>query len=119
LLKNKVDMSKLYIGYIVELLKDKDNKQTLLAKVRVPSLFGLSGDDGLSDDQLPIAKPLLPLGAVFTQNSVDRMLSKGSRVIVIFESGNLANPLYLGIKNIDGNVVDEEAITSLLKWEIY
>ena len=89
-------MSTLYLGYITEVIKDND-KPTFDLRVIVPSVHGLGK---LQNKDLPIAKPLTIPGLSITQEEVESIYSEdliGKKVIVFFEAGNLAKPIYLGV----------------------
>lgn len=90
-------MSKIYIGYVVEVIK-KNNKPTLELRVRVPSIHGVSSSSGVADKDLPIAKPLLTPGLTINSLKFTEFINNLNKVYVIFESGNFNNPVYLGIK---------------------
>jgi len=89
-------MSTLYLGYITEVIKD-NGKPTFGLRVIVPSVHGLGK---LQNKDLPIAKPLTIPGLSITQEEIDSIYTEdliGKKVIVFFEAGNLAKPIYLGV----------------------
>lgn len=90
-------MSKIYIGYVVEVIK-KNNKPTLELRVRVPSIHGVSSSSGVADKDLPIAKPLLTPGLTIDSLKFTEFINNLNKVYVVFESGNFNNPVYLGVK---------------------
>ena len=90
-------MSTVFIGYIVEKIY-KNGKPTLELRVRVPSVHGANSRSGLKDTQLPIAKPLILPGVEYNPESFEEMTLYLQKVYVIFESGDIMQPVYFGLK---------------------
>lgn len=90
-------MSTLYLGYVVEVMKDVNNNPTFDLRVIVPSIHGLGK---LPNRNLPIAKPLTLPGISITKEDADEAYNNslvGQKVVVFFEAGNFAKPIYLGV----------------------
>ena len=92
------DKTKIYVGIVEEVIKDNENKPTLELRIRVPSIHGAGGNDGLATSQLPIAKPLVMPGMLINTSFIE-LIQQIHQVYVIFEFGNLRNPVYIGIKD--------------------
>lgn len=90
-------MSKIYIGYVVEPIY-QDNRITFELRVRVPSIHGTSSQNGVRNEDLPIAKPLFIPGLVYNQKAFLDALESINKVYVVFESGQHRSPVYLGLK---------------------
>lgn len=105
-------MSTIYIGYVVEIIK-QNNKPTLDLRVRVPSIHGVSESTGIADIDLPIAKPLMMPGTQLDSNNFISFIENLNKVYIIFESGNYNNPVYLGLKtNSDIYDIPMDSVTS-------
>lgn len=91
------EMSNIYIGYVVEPIY-RDGKITLELRVRVPTIHGISSKSGVCNDDLPIAKPLFMPGVVYSQEIFLEAIENINKVYIIFEAGNFANPVYLGLR---------------------
>lgn len=90
-------MTKIYIGYVIEPIY-KDDRITLELRVRVPSIHGINRFNGLKDEDLPIARPLFMPGITYDQELFLEALDSINKVYIIFESGDLDKPVYLGLK---------------------
>jgi hypothetical protein len=102
-------MTQIYIGYVEEIIY-KNDKPTLELRVRIPSIHGLTEEYGLTKENLPIAKPMFVPGTGFNYSLLEETVLALNKVLVIFESGNLNKPIYIGLKgnedlfNIPGNI---------------
>lgn len=92
-------MTQVYIGYIVEIIRDSQGNPTMDMKVRVPSVHGASPAVGMPNVDLPIAKPLIIPGMMYNRENIEDIVSKINKVYIIFEGGNHSKPVYFGIKN--------------------
>lgn len=89
--------SKMYIGYVVEIIKDVNLSPTLELKVRIPTLHGVDSLTGIKDENLPIAKPLLIPGTYVDKAKFLDSFNTTNKVLVILESGDLTKPYYLSL----------------------
>lgn len=92
-------MSKIYIGYVESIVKDRFGQPTLDLRIRVPSIHGTDGTKGVKNQHLPIARPLLAPGTQINKAKFIEHLEHINKVFVVFESGNYNKPFYLGITN--------------------
>ena len=92
-------MSKIYIGYVESIVKDRFDQPTLDLRIRVPSIHGTDGTKGVKNQHLPIARPLLAPGTQINKAKFVEHLEHINKVFVVFESGNYNKPFYLGITN--------------------
>jgi hypothetical protein len=92
-------MTQVYIGYIVEVMKDNHGIPTMDMRVRIPSVHGVSSKNGLPDKDLPLAKPLIIPGMIYNRENIEEIVSNINKVYIIFEGGNYTKPVYFGIKN--------------------
>lgn len=90
-------MTNIYIGYVEEIIY-KDGRPTLELRVRIPTIHGTSKKNGLAKENLPVAKPLFTPGVRYDAHTLERTLQNINKVFVIFESGDLEKPVYLGLK---------------------
>lgn len=91
-------MTQVYIAKVVEIIKVNDIP-TLELRIRVPSIHGLSGNKGIPDDKLPIARPVMLPGSLVKQDELLSQIESVNKVVVIFEDNNLSKPIYLGVVN--------------------
>lgn len=106
----KVDTSKLYIGIVEEVIRDIEGSPTLDLRIRIPTIHGTSGNNGLAKEQLPIAKPMLVPGVVVDKAVLD-LIDETYRVYVIFEFGSPKNPVYFGLYGASGLYKDAGDLT--------
>lgn len=92
-----VDMSKIYIGYVVEVIKDINEEPTFELRVRIPTVHGV-GSTGLPDSALPIAKPLVTPGTVLDKYKFSEFINNIKTAYIIFDKGNLSTPVYIGLQ---------------------
>ena len=92
-------MTQVYIGYIVEVMKDNHGIPTMDMRVRIPSVHGVSSKNGLPDKDLPLAKPLIIPGMAYNRENIEETVSNINKVYIIFEGGNYTKPVYFGILN--------------------
>lgn len=90
-------MTNIYIAYVEEIIY-KDGLPTLGLRVRIPTIHGTNSTTGLSREQLPIAKPIFPLGFTYKISALENALKKINKVFVMFESGDQNKPVYFGLK---------------------
>lgn len=103
---------KIYIGYVVEIVRDNNDQPTLELKVRVPAIHGISSLTGTPDEHLPIAKPLITPGILIDTNKFVEFITNLNKVYIVFESGNFTKPIYLGI-------VGNKDVYSLNDWTTF
>ena len=89
--------NKIFIGYITEIIH-KSGKPTLELRVRIPSVHGASGDFGLKDADLPIAKPMFTPGTYISSERFEAFIQDINKVFVMFEAGDYNCPVYFGVK---------------------
>lgn len=104
-------MSLIYLGYIVEIIYS-NGIPTFELRVRVPSIHGINSKVGISDSDLPIAKPLIIPGTILDVERFEEFISSVKLVYVIFEQGDLSRPVYLGLRN-NATTYDLSSIASL------
>jgi len=90
-------MTNIYIAYVDEIIY-KDNLPTLELRVRVPSIHGTNELNGLKKENLPVAKPIIPLGFNYKIDTLEKALQNINKVFVMFEAGDLNKPVYFGLK---------------------
>jgi hypothetical protein len=90
-------MSTIFLGKVVEVIKDNDGVPTLELKVRVPTIHGSNYRTGVRDRDLPIAKPLVIPGLSYNSETFEEDVSKYKRVYIIFNQGDYNDPVYFGI----------------------
>lgn len=93
--------SNIYIGYVVEVIKDSENNPTFELRVRIPTIHGVDSKKGVPTKNLPIARPLLMPGAILNKNAFVEHFENINKVFIIFESGIFSKPFYLSIGNND------------------
>ena len=110
-------MTGLYIGYATEIIY-KNDMPTMELRVRVPSIHGLNASSGVSDEDLPIASPLFTPGLVYSKEKFEEAVYSLNKIYVIFESGDLNNPVYFGLKGnyeLYPNIIDEDSFRLFAK----
>lgn len=91
-------MTKIYIGFVEEVIRDSENNPTLELRVRVPTIHGPNSTSGLVSSSLPIAKPLILPGMLIDKTFIE-FIKNTDRVYIIFEFGDYTKPVYFGIRN--------------------
>lgn len=109
------EMTTIFIGYIVEAIY-KNGKPTMELRVRIPSVHGANRRNGVGDEKLPIAKPMIIPGMEYNADEFEDLIKSLNKVYVIFESGDLNKPVYFGIK---GNSELYELPTSAVFIRLY
>jgi hypothetical protein len=107
-----IEMNKIYIGSVVEVIKDDFDVPTSELRIRIPSVHGSSGSGGVADDKLPIARPLMFPGTIFSKPNFLKISDSIKIAYVVFEAGTPTKPVYFGLRT-DTTLYDISSLTEI------
>lgn len=107
-----LDMNKIYIGKVTEVILDDFGVPTSELRIRIPSLHGSDGAKGVPDSSLPIAKPLIFPGTIFSKVSFSKLVNSIKIAYVVFEAGMPSKPVYFGVRT-DSSIYDVSSLTEV------